>query len=158
MTIDQINAATGFANGEQFKSAEDVRAYFTQQNMREMFGAEDGSRYSQAELDAMAEQVIREGFHCRFAMSHSPLSEDFDDSRVIGKTLSELDADTAIDWLGAYPVIEEREAVTLPSGEIRWFNQPTKVAVGIVDANAPETFNGGEWEVVDDLYAVAEAS
>lgn len=66
MTTDQINAATGFANGEQFQSAEEVRAYFTVDNMREMFGLQDGSRYSQDDLDRMAEQVIESGFHCRY--------------------------------------------------------------------------------------------
>ena len=62
----EINDATGFANGEQFVSAEQVRAYFTVEAQREMFGAEAASEHSQDTLDEWAELVIATRWHCAF--------------------------------------------------------------------------------------------
>lgn len=74
MTFDQINDATGFANGEKFSSPAEVRDYFTVDNIREMFGGVvvegerpegegDGCIYiTQGELDEMAETVIERGW------------------------------------------------------------------------------------------------
>jgi len=59
--FDLINDATGFANGDEFGSDEDVREYFFPHAQREMFG-------DQAEQDAnllreWAEKVIRNRWH-----------------------------------------------------------------------------------------------
>lgn len=59
--FDEINAATGFANGDRFESDDDVRAYFTVENMRAMFSGECES--TQDELDAMAFVVLKHSWH-----------------------------------------------------------------------------------------------
>src|SRR5690606_29206869 len=59
-TRTQIHEATGFDNGDLFRSEAEVREYFTVENMRSMFGE---CSLSQDELDEMAEEVIRHGWH-----------------------------------------------------------------------------------------------
>ena len=59
--IDEINAATGFANGELFTDAAEVEAYFTPEAQTAMFGHD-------AETDAetladWAAEVVRTGYH-----------------------------------------------------------------------------------------------
>lgn len=49
---------TGYLNGEPFETDEQVREYFTLDNMRVMFGDEDAAAFTQARLDEWAEQVI----------------------------------------------------------------------------------------------------
>lgn len=61
--FDRINGATGYANGDLFDTAEQVRAYFTPEAQREMFGAD-------AETDAdklaeWAERVIANRWHMK---------------------------------------------------------------------------------------------
>jgi hypothetical protein len=63
MTMTEINDATGFANGEKFDSAEEVREYFTVAAMREMFNGDQSELPTQCELDEMAEHVIVNGWH-----------------------------------------------------------------------------------------------
>lgn len=57
---------TGFDNGEMFTD-DDVREYFTVENMTEMFGGNLAADYpdltDQDYLDEMAETVIRNGWH-----------------------------------------------------------------------------------------------
>jgi hypothetical protein len=66
MTFTDINDRTGFANGDKFTSDEQVREYFTQQNIRDMIGStydDEGTMPSQDELDQMAETVIENRWH-----------------------------------------------------------------------------------------------
>ena len=56
----EIHCATGFDNGDLFRSEEQVRAYFTVENLRSMFGS---CPYTQEQLDEMAEEVIRHRWH-----------------------------------------------------------------------------------------------
>lgn len=62
--FDTINNETGFANGEQFTSEEQVRDYFTVENMREMFSG--NCNQDQETLSDYAETVIAEKMHCTF--------------------------------------------------------------------------------------------
>jgi hypothetical protein len=66
-----IHKVTGFANGEQFETAEQVQDYFTIANLHEMFGQAqfldaDGRDLtpSQATLDEWAETIIEKRWHC----------------------------------------------------------------------------------------------
>lgn len=57
----EINDITGFENGDRFQNDDEVREYFTEQNMAEMssgaWGEPDESIF-QDELDEMAAAVI----------------------------------------------------------------------------------------------------
>ena len=57
---DRISEATGFDRGDLFRSVEQVRDYFSVENMRNMFGE---CPYTQDELHAMAEAVIANRWH-----------------------------------------------------------------------------------------------
>lgn len=57
-----VHEATGFDNGDLFESEQQVREYFTVANIGSMFGE---CPYTQAELDEMAEAVIRNGWHMK---------------------------------------------------------------------------------------------
>jgi len=59
-TRAEIHYATGFDNGDLFRSAEEVRRYFTVTNITEMFGS---CPYTQDELNAMADEVIAHRWH-----------------------------------------------------------------------------------------------
>ena len=59
-TRADIHEATNFDAGDLFQSEAQVRAYFTVENMRDMFGE---CPYTQEELDEMAEEVIRRRWH-----------------------------------------------------------------------------------------------
>lgn len=65
MTFSEINDATGFANGDEFTSEQQVRDYFKVANMSEMFGLEQRMT-DQGDLDAMPEAVITNRWHCAF--------------------------------------------------------------------------------------------
>ncbi len=65
-TFDQINDATSFAEGAWFTSEQEVREYFTQDNMAAMFGESERDDFPQDELDCMAALVISNGWHCTF--------------------------------------------------------------------------------------------
>ena len=69
-TFNEINDTTGFANGAKFSSADEVRDYLTSENIIAMFNLSllDGGVYSvnQDELDAMADTVIANKWHCDF--------------------------------------------------------------------------------------------
>ena len=62
-TFTEINDSTGFANGDKFASADEVRAYFTVENMESMFGCVECTVDG---LNEMADQVIAHGWHCDF--------------------------------------------------------------------------------------------
>jgi hypothetical protein len=77
-TFGEINDATGFANGDMFESAEQVREYFTLENMRDMSDADWTLEYDpefdcyqgmtedeilQSMLDDMAYLVITNNWH-----------------------------------------------------------------------------------------------
>ena len=59
-----VNDMTGFANGAEFDSEEDVRAYFAVAEQVAMFG--EDAIDDQAVLDAMADAVIENRWHCAF--------------------------------------------------------------------------------------------
>jgi hypothetical protein len=60
-TFDEINDYTGFAKGDKFKNADEVRAYFSLQAQREMFG--DDAFENAETLRQWAELVIENGWH-----------------------------------------------------------------------------------------------
>lgn len=69
-----MNDETGFANGEKFLSACDVREYFTVDNMLEMFGSDYPRYYGRDKneditadvLRDYADYVIENKLHCDF--------------------------------------------------------------------------------------------
>lgn len=66
--FQEISDATGFDSGDEFKSDQHVREYFTVENMVNMFGVHDTYRdlpcdWHQDELDKMANDVIQNGWH-----------------------------------------------------------------------------------------------
>ena len=66
--IEKIDG-TGAGNGENFSSEQEVRNYFTVENMHSMFGsqADEFPWYNdQDELDSMAEYVIENKLYCDF--------------------------------------------------------------------------------------------
>jgi hypothetical protein len=67
----EINDVTGFANGDMFDTATQVRDYFTVANLHAMVGkaqfrTETGTDLtpSQATLDGWAETIIEQRWHC----------------------------------------------------------------------------------------------
>lgn len=62
MTFTEINDMTGFANGEIFETADDVRAYFTAEAQVQAFGHGEAITCAQR-LSEMAETVIAHGWH-----------------------------------------------------------------------------------------------
>jgi hypothetical protein len=67
--------------------------------------------------------------------------ETFDIKSIIGKPFSEVLSRTDLDWETCYPTVDQSDM--------------TVCRPGFVDGNWPTGFNGGEWHVVDDQYAVA---
>jgi len=63
MSLTEINNKTGFANGLEFESKEDLKQYFTMGNIIDMFGVTD---LTQEELDLMFEIVRKNKWHCNF--------------------------------------------------------------------------------------------
>lgn len=59
-------------------------------------------------------------------------------SAIIGETISEVLA-MDIDFGTSYPTVDTE----------------TMLVTGVVDGNYPNEFNGGNWNIVDDNYAVA---
>lgn len=80
--FDRINGATGFANGDTFDSAEQVRTYFTPAAQRDMFGAD-----AVADPDLLAEwaaTVIANRWHMKPETATNPvvyLDEIYDEMR-----------------------------------------------------------------------------
>jgi hypothetical protein len=64
--FDRINDLTGFANGDRFESEGEVLEYFTPGAMVEMYGA-DAPDLNEAQLQDMADEVIRRRWHMRDA-------------------------------------------------------------------------------------------
>lgn len=64
-TFTEINDITGFANGDEWRSDDQVKAYFTIDNMHQMFGDawEDTEPITQDNLDNMADTVIHNHWH-----------------------------------------------------------------------------------------------
>jgi hypothetical protein len=68
----EINEVTGFANGDRFETAAQVRDYFTRENLWEMVGHEqyvhpgtgEDLTPTQAQLDDWASDVIAHRWHC----------------------------------------------------------------------------------------------
>ena len=58
MSFSEIDNNTGFASGDRFSSENEVRAYFTEQNLVNMMGGVE-SPVSQLDLDAMADVVVK---------------------------------------------------------------------------------------------------
>lgn len=83
----RISGATGFDHGERFGSEEQVREYFTVANMVAMFGAEDGATVSQADLDEMADAVIRNRWHWRH-LTTTEAAAATSTSRVLWRNLA----------------------------------------------------------------------
>lgn len=80
-TFSEINDATGFANGEKFTTEEQVKAYFTTQNMDDMFGA---PHPTQSSLDEMAALVIANWWHCDFQDEYTFL--EVEQETIMGTT------------------------------------------------------------------------
>lgn len=60
-TFDEINDATGFANGERFANVSEVFDYFTQENILAMFGPDHG--LTDEDLIEMTDTVITNSWH-----------------------------------------------------------------------------------------------
>jgi hypothetical protein len=63
-TMTEINDATWFANGNKFKSEEEVRTYFSVRAQVEMFGFL--AEHDADTLNEWAETVIENRWHCQF--------------------------------------------------------------------------------------------
>lgn len=61
MYFDEINDKTGFAEGEVFRTEQQIRDYFTEESMETMFG--EGHGLTQPLLDEMADEVIEHEWH-----------------------------------------------------------------------------------------------
>ena len=64
LTREFISEQTAFDAGDEFASIGEVRDYFTEDNMRAMFGVH--CECNQADLDEMAEAIISNEWHCSF--------------------------------------------------------------------------------------------
>jgi len=62
LNFSTVNDQTGFANGEMFQSASQVRQYFSVDEQRVIFG--DQAIADEALLDRMAQTVIVGRWHC----------------------------------------------------------------------------------------------
>lgn len=74
--------------------------------------------------------------------------------QIVGKSIEDVNA-MGIDFGTMYPVVELRESF-MPSayglnGPIVWFDSPTLIVVGTVDASEM-----GDLEIIDDFYAMAK--
>ncbi len=78
--FDRINAATGYANGDRFTTAEQVRDYFTPEAQWEMFGPDAVT--DPATLAEWAELVIRNRWH----MGPAPATVSRDELREAVRT------------------------------------------------------------------------
>ena len=58
---NEISDGTGFDHGIKFTNEQEVRDYFTVENMKDMFSGD--SAYTQDKLDEMAELVIDNRWH-----------------------------------------------------------------------------------------------
>jgi len=54
-----INEETGYANGKRFSSEEEVRKYFTIENMVNMFGPDHKKYYGHTKSQDVTEHVLR---------------------------------------------------------------------------------------------------
>lgn len=61
----EINDYTGFANGELFESKEEIRKYFTRENMINCIDLPLSELPSQDDLDEMADMVIEYRWHMK---------------------------------------------------------------------------------------------
>lgn len=61
-TFDEVNDATGFAQGELFTSIDQVLDYFTVANMIHMFGP---GEYDEKQLDRFSRMVLGYRWHCQ---------------------------------------------------------------------------------------------
>jgi len=96
LTERHISDMTGFDTGEWFADEREVRAYFTPENMRQMFTGfgQDGQNpalaLTEAELDAMADAVIENRRHMD---PRSAVEREFVGAlEDLGATASEIDA------------------------------------------------------------------
>jgi len=94
-TWAEIHYATGFDNGDLFTSAEQVREYFTVENIQAMFGE---CSYTQAELDEMAEAVISHRWHMAFPVNE--YQSVYNDDRGIPHEAIQIPWDVVKDLLG----------------------------------------------------------
>ncbi len=60
MTFDEINEKTGFADGDLFSNADEVRKFFTLQNLISLRGE---CTLTTMQLQAMASEVIANRWH-----------------------------------------------------------------------------------------------
>ena len=63
LNFDEINDITGFANGEMFRTENEVREYFTPESIAEMFGS---CEMGVTELHYIGEKVLNNEWHCDF--------------------------------------------------------------------------------------------
>lgn len=94
-TWDDISEATGFDRGDLFTSEEQVREYFSIPNIEAMFGE---CPYTQAELDEMAEEVIRHRWH--MALPVDEYRSVYNDGRCIPHEAIQIPWDVVKDLLG----------------------------------------------------------
>jgi hypothetical protein len=70
MERQEITDKTGFDNGEEFDSEDEVRMYFSTESMEDMYGSNLRADFpelaDQDALDEMAKDVISNRWHCTF--------------------------------------------------------------------------------------------
>ena len=94
-TRPQIHEATNFDAGDLFRSEQEVRQYFTVQNIADMFGE---CPYSQEQLDEMAEEVIRHRWH--MALPVDEYRSVYNDGRGMPHEAIQIPWDVVKDLLG----------------------------------------------------------
>ncbi|PZN07216.1 MAG: hypothetical protein DIU69_12020 [Bacillota bacterium] len=95
LTRAYIHDTTGFDNGDLFRSAQEVRDYFTVANIEAMFGE---CPYTQEELDEMAEAVIAHRWH--MALPVDEYRSVYNDGRGIPHEAIQIPWDVVTDLLG----------------------------------------------------------
>ena len=111
MTFDEINDATGFANGCDFCSEQEVRDYFILGCLKVIYG--DDYNHTQEELNEMAEVVILNGWHM--------INEDEEDEYLLDLSVKNVQVDLGNTgrWKGAMYIplhIEKKIAAEMASG------------------------------------------
>lgn len=151
-TFSEINDATGFANGEKFTTEEQVKAYFTAQNMDDMFGA---PHPIQSDLDEMAALVIANWWHC-----------DFQDEY----TFLEDEADSMLGPVTVFRVVATDQIKTMPLADVYgnygqqyghdeagdWMDINTQAGADLLNALAEEEESEKRFAVGDTVEAYDE--
>lgn len=149
-TFDQINDATGFANGDKWMTDEQIYDYFTTENMRRMF--RDQATLTQDELDEMAEAVIENRWHMEAdsepTCDQIAALQDEATTAANGRGLHYRSAEwqrlaECVSWQGIWPVIDADGELTgeISEGSESELNVDDEAMIDADDARA------GGWKI-----------